>query len=217
MHLDRILLASGLIIVTVVVLAFCSWIFSKLEVKLPQQVEVPWSNPKGIVLKPGPSSFWYNRENNLLLHRGPINDKLKEDLLKLVDRDDPSYKEAIGKLAFLSNQNEESPLLWLLLLGGVGGIIGVQIRSIEDFVGNACFKNELDVARWWPWYLMRPALGFLLGALIIILVKVDLLTTTSKAAEGSLWWLGLAVISGFGASDVIQRLRSLSQTLFGGK
>ena len=69
--------------------------------------------------------------------------------------------------------------------------------------------------RWWPWYFVRPFLAFLVGVLIVILIKSDLMTSSQRAgSDGSLWWIGLAALAGFGLEDSLDRLRVLSKTLF---
>lgn len=129
-----------------------------------------------------------------------------------------SYREAIDRLAFDSAAAAglEHQLLWLLLLGAVGGLLGVQLRSVSNFVGVVCIKDSFDFKRWWPWYVLRPVLGLLVGLLVVVLIKADLFTLETEPAEaGNLWWLGLAVLAGFGAEDFVLRLRLISHTLFG--
>jgi len=103
----------------------------------------------------------------------------------------------------------------LLILAGLSGVLGVLIRSIGNFVRIACFQNTLDVHRWWPWYLMRPALGFLLGLLSVLIIQARIFLPNTGSSTGTIWWLGIAILVGFGAEDFSARLRLVSQTLFG--
>lgn len=139
-----------------------------------------------------------------------------ENLAEELEAARRSYREAIDQLAFDSTENLEAPLLWLLLLGAVGGLMGVQLRSASNFIGVVCIKNDFDLTRWWPWYVLRPVLGLFVGLLVVVLIKADLYTLeTGSATTGNLWWLGLAVLAGFGAEDFVLRLRLISHTLFG--
>ena len=262
---QKIWLACILAVGTIVLLIIGNCSLQKLEESWQGEISVEWKKSEDIILKPGPVSFWYDREKQLLIHRGQVNDEVKESLLALIEtaerNNEPngseeevnkanskkssapsrvsktndheetagdtrpvdfdskkvvrSYYDAINELAYISNAMLETSLMYLLLLAGLGGSLGVQIRSISNFIGVACIKNQLDIKRWWPWYALRPLLGFLLGVLIVILVKARLFLMNESAPESNLWWLGLSVLVGFGASDFTERLRLLSHTLFG--
>jgi hypothetical protein len=208
--------AAGLSLFTllIVVAVFC--VFDRLESGQSKMAEVSWPNGKKLNLKPGPAAFSFDPKLSKLQYRGVVNDETKNSLLALIDGDDPSYTEAINSLAFQSI-NVEMPgrTLWLLGLSGLAGVVGVQLRSLHDFVGNCCYKRQLDTATWWPWYFLRPPVGFLLGMLVIALFKSDLLTVNRTAEDSSMWWFGLATIAGFGEIDVFKRLRLVSATIFG--
>jgi hypothetical protein len=47
------------------------------------------------------------------------------------------------------------------------------------------------------------------------MIKAELISLGDKVPSGSLGWAGLAFLAGFGASDFTERLRLLTQTLFG--
>ncbi len=232
---QKIFLVCGLILITALGLGIGAWVLERVEEPLRREVWVPWTAPSGIVLKAeGPVSLWLDDKKQRLIHRGPIDSKTKDALLTLLEAQPPSaetgarrtsapvsavavrsYRQAIDRLTFLSNQQTETSILFLLLLGGIGGVVGVQLRSVSNFIGVACVKNRLDFKRWWPWYALRPLLGFLVGVLVVVLTKSDLYTPEGPTSEANLWWLGLAVLAGFGAEDFGLRLRLISHTLFG--
>lgn len=223
---QKVLLVIFLFVTTGALLWAGEWTLRHYDQLLTREVAVRWQTQGGAVLKAGPACFSYDEDKGSLIHKGPIDDALKKELLALIvmdkvqqelrDEETKAYVEAIQTLACLSNAEAYRILLFLLLLSGIGGTIGVQIRSVSNFIGVACFKNELDLKRWWPWYILRPLLGFLFGMLIVVLVKANLFMGTETPAEqGDLWWLGIAVLVGFGASDFSERLRLLTQTLFG--
>src|SRR5262249_28410175 len=109
-----------------------------------------------------------------------------------------SYYNAIDNLAFLSSLRQGSLITLLLMLGALGGTLGLVLRSLVDFVGNASYKGELDLRRWWPLYVTRPIVGAILGFVLVVLFKAQLLTGGElPASDSSFWWLGIAFIGGF--------------------
>lgn len=260
---QKITLSALLVVSTILMVAWGHVTLRDLESLTRAEVYVEWEFPEGLTLKPGPPSFRYDKKNNKLIHRGPISNEIKEELIKLArvgplgqvddamdktpaqtnleqratkpegtnsasrtdgEGEPPTpkhqdalgaYHDAIDELAFASAIMERGNLMLILLLGGIGGVIGVQLRSITNFIGVTCFKQSLDVNRFWPWYAMRPFAGFLLGVLIVVLIKADLIGFENRGSDGSLWWLGMAILVGYGASDFTERLRLLTKTLFG--
>ena len=59
------------------------------------------------------------------------------------------------------------------------------------------------------------ALGFLLGMVAIVMVESQLLPAEGSTEARNTWWIGVAFLAGFGASEFTARLRLLTQTLFG--
>jgi hypothetical protein len=178
---------------------------------------VPWANESKIALKPGPVWFMYDAPNELLLVRRPVSESMKSELLALMSESDSraSYVSAVDRLAFVAGASVESSVL-VLLLAGIGGMLGVQLRSLINFIGVTCYKGKLDVHRWWPWYWMRPMMGLLLGMLLALLLKTKLFTSSvEQQQDDGYWWLAIAVLAGFGASEFSERLRLLTQTIFG--
>jgi hypothetical protein len=123
-----------------------------------------------------------------------------------------SYQNAIGDLAYFANGS--SPLLPLLLVAGLAGVIGAQLRSVSSFI-YACRYDTLDVDLYWAWYLFRPLLGFVVGVIIVVLVKAGFVLSGEKSAPVDMWWLGLAIIVGFGVEGFTDKLYMLGKTIFG--
>jgi hypothetical protein len=220
---QKIVLAVLLVLFTALITWGWFCLLHRLESQLLVEFSVQWKPPAGATLAPGPPSFTYDNNSNLLLNIGPIDAKLKTDLIALlatqnVERAEEavqSYTGAINLLAYKSNECLRDFLAGLLFFGGLSGVLGVQLRSLGNFIGVTCFKTELDVKRWWPWYALRPVIGFLLGLAVVLLIKADLYTVGEKLPTGSLWWAAIAFLAGFGSSEFTDRLRLLTQTLFG--
>jgi hypothetical protein len=127
-----------------------------------------------------------------------------------------SYSEAIDNLAYLTTARQGAVISFLLILGGFGGALGAILRSLVDFVGNASYKDTLDLGRWWPLYFTRPLVGAILGFTLVVLFKAQLLTGGNpQPGSDTFWWLGVAVLGGFSTVDVTLRLRMAAKALFG--
>lgn len=222
---EKIITFLLLCLASAILLAIWFHFLERAESLEAEECKVSYVLPEGVVLKPGPASFRYDRQSNELRHRGMIDSNLKQELSKLVPEDKPalqgpkgamSYSEAIDKLAYDSNLKRNEYIEVLLLLGGLSGILGVLMRSLANFVWVACTRNEFDWHRWWPWYLARPVLGFFLGLVCVLFIEANLLQPGGQpAATSTGWWVGVAVLAGFGSQDFAERLRLLSQSLFG--
>lgn len=222
---EKIFLAVLVVLATVVIARIWFYVFGSYQSMLGAETKVAWEPRSGVSLKPGPPGFWYDMESRMLVHRGAVDAAQKQVLLGLfaTDRqgrrlstaDSLSYWTAIDRLAYQSNSAAGRSLILLLIVAGVSGALGVQIRTLANFIGVACFKNTLDVRRWWPWYLLRPPLGFLLGVLAVVVVQAGLLVPDRAPTPGPVWWLAVAVLVGFGAEDFSERVRLTSLALFG--
>lgn len=166
----------------------------------------------------------YDRQKGELRYAGPIDDEAKKALVDLVrdvsaelSDEKQAYLDGVDQLAFLYSQKQGELTMLLLIFGGMAGILGVQLRSIVNFVGHACFKNDLDPGRWWPYYVIRPLTGFILGVTLIAIAQSGFISFPTVAVRRVLWWAALAFLAGFGEEEFTQRLRSVSKSIFGEK
>jgi hypothetical protein len=126
------------------------------------------------------------------------------------------YNQAIDNLAYLANARQAQLISLLLWLGLLGGALGAILRSLVDFVGNACYTKNLDLVTWWPLYFTRPIVGGILGFVLVVMFKARLFAAgDAQPADESMWWLGMAVLGGFSTVDVTMRLRLAAKALFG--
>ena len=222
---EKIALLIVLLIICCVTIGVWFRFLNSFDSKTRAEMSVSWPAPPEMTLDSGPPSFWYDPESNQLHHRGPLTDEIKKKLVELpmavgegdalTERALSTYREAIDRLAYESQGLSEGLFLSLLFLGGLTGILGAMLRAFVNFVGVACYKDELDLSRWWPWYAVRPIVGFLLGVVLILIVKAGLMTPEGDIQGGKSWWLGVSFLAGFGATDFTDRLRLLGKTLFG--
>lgn len=221
-QLQKTLLAGVLVIAAVILVYVWLETIADIEKDLHKETRVSWVAAADTSLLSGPPAFYLDRDKKELVFVGQIDKETKKQLVELLDTKDelkkiiaPSYMAAIDQLAFRSNESLYGMMLSLLWVGGLSGVVGVHLRSLINFVGNTCFSEKLDVKRWWPWYVIRPISGFIIGALVVLLFHTGLLATSITASGGTLWWVAIAVLAGFGADEFTQRLRLLTQTLFG--
>lgn len=171
------------------------------------------------------TAFWHDGENNILIHRGKIQPERRELLLGLsfkgaivedtrLDDERITYRQSIDKLTFLSNVQRTS-LWFLMVLAAIGGIIGVQARSISYFILHACVKNDLNLRRWWAWYGLRPFLGMIFGPLVVVLAITEVLPTPEVPQADTLTMFVLSILVGIVASMFFDKLVQSAQTLFG--
>ncbi len=194
-------------------------VFTSIE-KVNKIVTVSWNNPNSIKVSPGPSWFLYDGKNKLLNSSKLMTDEDKISLLNLVkDSEDStgSYKNAVSELAFRSNKEIETSYLLFLVLTAICGAIGVQLRTITNFIGVTCFKNEFNYDVWWPWYFVRPFTGFLIGPLVFTLFDGKIMSLTGKFDHSNASIMAVSVLAGFGSEDVVNTLRTLSKRVFGYK
>ncbi|UCG47502.1 MAG: hypothetical protein JSU94_18705 [Phycisphaerales bacterium] len=222
---QRVHVAIGLALITAILFGFWFKTLVLVEAISQQENSITFRASDDLFLSAGPPSFRYDRQSGRMFHRGPMSAKTKEQLIALVKVEPNSsqrfkdaaaqYWAAVDRLAYQAGHVSEQLVAYILILGGLSGILGVQLRSVVSFVGNTCYKNELDIARYWPWYWMRPVIGFILGVVAVLVVQARLLFADQAAPAATSWWLAIGFLAGFGASEFTDKLRYLSRTLFG--
>ncbi|MFA6051311.1 MAG: hypothetical protein WC762_01840 [Methylobacter sp.] len=220
---QKIILAIWLTVVLAVLIGLLTLNIQSVDNYLHRQNRVPWEGTHFVSLKPGPPVFRYDNERKELVYIGVIDAKMKLELLALFPTDTnietqvagASYAAAIDKLAFESNEGLSGLMIGLLCLGGLSGALGSHLRSQTAFVGNACFKNNLDLVQWWPYYVVRPFTGFILGIVVVVIVQAGFFSVGNGIPAGTLWWAAVAILAGYGDDEFTQKLRQLTKTLFG--
>ena len=218
---------AGLLLIALSAVVTAGWFltFDSVQSHADSEYQVGWAPKKEIALSPGPASFQFDAAKSKLVTRGPIDSSMKDELVNLISRrgvaifpPNPagqSYWQALDRLAFESTRDSDHILWLLLLLGGISGLLGVQLRSLVNFLGVACFQNNLDIARWWPWYALRPPAGFIFGLAAMLLLQVGFFQPETSVPDKVTWGIVIALLAGFGAGEFADRLRLLAKTLFG--
>lgn len=220
----RKVLFLWLVITTLPILFFANIAVDEVQRALTAPTHVKVGDLAELPIAGGPATIVYNKTKGELWYPGLVDDEarkaLAEPVRDLTDEHREAkgrYLEAVDRLAFIATQKQGKLTLLLLLLGGIAGALGVQLRSIVNFVGHACFANDLDAKLWWPYYAIRPITGFILGVALIAIVQAGFLSLPSTASHRVLWWAALAFLAGFGEEEFTQRLRSVSKSIFGDK
>jgi hypothetical protein len=184
-----------------------------------QIYEQTWENSENILLEYSKAPIWFKYEGNTLYSDIAITDEMKVKLYNLASdtiSKNTSYFKEINTLTFNSRQGAPKSI-YIILACGLLAIFGVNIRSMWDFVGNASYKNELNMSRWWPWYFLRPLIGFMAGIGFYFLFNGGVLEINGISVSKSKLYLllGLSTLIGFGLNDFIERLRLISKAMFG--
>jgi len=222
---QKVVLATVLVVASIGIAIGWFKLFEYTAEALHKEVRLKWNKPADLELTLGPTAFWYDGDKQELVYRGQISAEDKAKLFELPNASDRTikvspveladYRKAVDALAFKSQSGNDTVYILILTLAGLSGTLGVMSRSNVNFIRIACFQNVLDFNRWWPWYLMRPVLGFLLGLLAVLLVQARIYVPNSGSVDSLDWWMGFAMLVGFGAEDFADRVRLVSQTLFG--
>ncbi len=211
--------AIGLSIITILIVIFYFSYLNDLNEKLKYDFKVPFNNSDSIELNSGPIWFFYDKNKHTISSAKPISLENKLTLLSLYPKEkslSPSYSAAVDELTYISNKEIGDIFSLILILGGLGGMLGVMIRSLSSLIFHASQKT-LDMATWWPWYYLRPTMGLGIGITIVVLSKTKLLVIDSPGELTGFWILGICILSGFAISEVTDRLYYSANTLFGGK
>lgn len=157
------------------------------------------------------------RQDPLASHRPPSPVSTKPSGASQMQRDINTFHTAINHLAYQARLTHTKQIQQLLILGMLSAALGALLRSYVDFVGHACYKQDLDLRRWWPLYATRPFVGAILGFLLVILFKAKILSSGEvSVSDDTFWWIGMAALGGFSTLDVTARLRLAAKALFGG-
>jgi hypothetical protein len=191
--------------------------------QLRRETRIPWTAPSSVLPKSGPPNFWYDADHKQLIFVGAVDTNQKTELLALLPPETAekspeavtTYQAAIDALAFESNQSLSSLVVALLCLGGLSGAMGTQLRSFTAFVGNACHTRNLDIVTWWPYYVLRPFTGFILGIVVVVVVQAGFLTVGNGQPSGTLWWVAVAILAGYSDDEFNQKLRQITKAVFG--
>jgi hypothetical protein len=222
---QKVALAGGLILGLCVIVVVWAWSVIEVDRHLHNETRIAWTVPDSRVLLSGPPNFWYDPDRHELAYVGTMDAKQKSELLSLFpieagekSTDIPAaYRAAIDALAYKANQNLYGALLALLALGALSGAMGVQLRSFTAFVGNSCYTQKLDVTVWWPYYVVRPFTGLILGIVVVVIVQAGFLAVGNGPPSGTLWWVSVAILAGYSDDEFTQKLRQLSKAIFGEK
>lgn len=211
--------AFNLTFFSLLIIGLFVWIFtSKIDSNVHHSQY--WKNEEKIELNFKKSPIWFAYEKDSLITSAYITENMKKELIELAPDStklDCSYFKEISVLANKSQKNDKSQIFWLIIASGIISVVGVNIRSLWDFVGNASYKYDLDIDRWWPWYFLRPTIGFLAGIVFYFLYNGGIVELNVKYnSESRLFFLlALSGLIGFGLTDFISRLRIVSKAIFG--
>lgn len=220
-NLDWKVRKTAIIIVCYTIVLFVGffWAFTKVD-SSSRMIAVTWNNPDSITVEAGPSWFLYDSKADSIKSSRIINDLDKVNLLGLVKEGADSsrtFKNAISQLAFESNRQLKTSYLFIIILAAICGSIGVQLRTINNFIGITCFKNDFNYDVWWPWYIVRPLIGLFVGPVVFIIFDGKLIPMSGQFNYSTALVIAITILAGFAAEDVLNTLRTVSKRVFGYK
>ena len=180
---------------------------------------VAWLNPGKVELTIYPNWFLYDKNLKEIRTRAVIDEKMKMELVKTYPlRGDSAnfaeFRQSVEQLAFQSAEMKGSYYWLLLLVSGFAAVVGVFIREMLDLIRHFCYKKDLDFKTWWPWYFLRPFVGFMFGVMVILFNGTDLLFQSANNNSDT-YLIAIAIIAGISVEDVMFKIRKVSQVLFG--
>lgn len=180
---------------------------------------VKWLNQGNAELASYPSWFLYDKNAKQIRTRAVIDEKMKMELEKSFPmRSDSAnfveFRQAVEKLAFQSSDLKDRNYWLLLMVSGLAAIVGVFIREILDLIRHHCYEKDLDFRNWWPWYFLRPIVGFMFGIVVVLFSGTELLFTSGNDSSET-YLIAIAIIAGISVEDVMLKIRKVSLVLFG--
>jgi len=102
--------------------------------------------------------------------------------------------------------------LHCILMGGIGGCL----YCLRGIYLNACVRRSWD-SIWIPWYMIRPITSCLSGFISYIFMQAGVLILDSKSEQqpSEYGYLAIAFIAGLNVDKFIDKIESLSKSLWG--
>lgn len=94
------------------------------------------------------------------------------------------------------------------------GTIGGALYSLRLFYWHN-IRSQLNIRKWWIWYLLRPVMSAGTGLMIVILFKSGILLVSVN--DSVLTAIGLSFLVGYGFGKVMDKLDGLTETFFNGQ
>jgi hypothetical protein len=179
---------------------------------------VKWLNQGNVELTSYPSWFLYDMNAQQIRTRAVIDEKMKMELVKSFPmRSDSAnfveFRQAVEKLAFQSVDLKDRNFWLLLMVSGLAAVVGVFIREILDLIRHHCYEKDLDFKTWWPWYFLRPIVGFMFGIVVVLFSGTELLFASGNDSSET-YLIAIAIIAGISVEDVMLKIRKVSMVLF---
>jgi hypothetical protein len=94
------------------------------------------------------------------------------------------------------------------------GAIGGSLYSLRLFYWHN-IRSQLNIYKWWIWYLLRPLMSAGTALMIVILFKSGILLVSAN--NSVLATIGMSFLVGYGFGKVMDKLDGLTETLFNGQ
>ena len=159
--------------------------------------------------------IWFFIDQDSIKTIKSIDDGDKLLLYSLLDTNDEEiyahYKKQIDEIAYMSNKKNPITTLyfWLTLCYVIFGCIS---RSLYDYIGHKCYRQDFDVKKWWPWYFIRIFISVPIMAFIVVAVRCFLLPIIPYS-NNVYTYLIICFLLGFTMMELLGMLRNISKTI----
>ncbi len=159
---------------------------------------------------------WFKVKNDSLYSNRALEQQDVKELTALVSdtcSNSHNYLNAIGELAYKSN-NDTKNVKDLILLTLCFVLLGCSARTLYDFIGWKCYKEEpQEMNKWWPWYIFRPLICAPIAALLIVSVRTSFFSNLFVSKDLNSY-LVVSFVAGFAIMEFLTMLRRVSKSLF---
>lgn len=93
------------------------------------------------------------------------------------------------------------------------GAIGGSLYFLRLFYWHN-IRSQLNIKKWWIWYILRPLMNAGTALMIVILFKSGILLVSAN--NSVLATIGMSFLVGYGFGKVMDKLDGLTETLFNG-
>lgn len=110
-----------------------------------------------------------------------------------------------------------NPGKFILVASVLSGLGGGLVNCLRAVYLNACVRKNWD-ADWHPWYIIRPVLSAIMGAVAYIFIRAGLFVFGGQGElkDWSIYgYLAVGFIAGYNVQRFLEQLEAISEAVFG--
>lgn len=115
----------------------------------------------------------------------------------------------MGLFSYIAHFDQVEEYIFYALAGAIGG----TLYCLRLFYWHSIRRN-LQIDRWWIWYVLRPIISSGTSIMTVLLLQSGILILEISKTDNAK--IGLSFLVGYGFGKVMDKLESLTVTLFNG-